>query len=143
MKHFAIGTLVAGALAMAGGDVGHAVTQQASSQSLGRVRIIRAVTADGKPLPAGTYEVRLTAEQAKPDVVGQDPSLERWVEFVQAGQVRGREVVTIVPEAEIGQVAEGRPPRAGASKVEVLKGDDYLRVWINRGGTHYLIHLPV
>jgi hypothetical protein len=86
--------------------------------------------------------VRLTAEQAKPDAVGQDPTLERWVEFVQSGQVKGREVVTIVPQADIAQVADGRPPRAGASKVELLKGEDYLRVWINRGGTHYLIHLP-
>jgi hypothetical protein len=27
--------------------------------------------------------------------------------------------------------------------VELLKGEDYLRVWINRGGNHYLVHLPV
>jgi hypothetical protein len=56
--------------------------------------------------------------------------------------VKGREVVSIVPSAEIGQVADSKPPRAGASKVELLKGNDYLRVWINRQGTHYLIHLP-
>ena len=24
----------------------------------------------------------------------------------------------------------------------MLKGNDYLRVWINKGGNHYLIHLP-
>ena len=24
----------------------------------------------------------------------------------------------------------------------MLKGDEYLRVWINRGGVNYLIHLP-
>ena len=30
----------------------------------------RAVTADGKPLPAGTYQVKLTAQEAKPDAVG-------------------------------------------------------------------------
>jgi hypothetical protein len=109
---------------------------------LGTVRITRQVTADGKPLPAGSYQVRLTAEEAKPEVAGQDQKLSRWAEFVQRGQVRGREVVTIVPQAEIAQVSEGRPPRAGASKVELLKGNDYLRVWINRGGNHYLIHLP-
>jgi hypothetical protein len=27
--------------------------------------------------------------------------------------------------------------------VDVLKEGDYVRVWINRDGTHYLIHLPV
>jgi hypothetical protein len=110
--------------------------------ALGTVRLTRSVTADGKPLAAGSYQVRLTPEEAKPAVPGQLEKLERWVEFVQRGQVRGREVVSIVPQSEIGQVADGRPPRAGASKVELLKGNDYLRVWINRGGTHYLIHLP-
>ena len=86
--------------------------------------------------------MRLTAQEAKPDAVGQTEKLERWVEFVQGGQVRGREVVSIVPAAEISPVAEDSPPRAGGSKVQMLKGNDYLRVWINRGGTHYLIHLP-
>src|SRR5512134_2873796 len=110
--------------------------------NLGTVRITRNVTADGKPLAAGSYQVRLTEEEAKPAVPGQDEKLERWVEFVRGGQVRGREVVSIVPQAEIGQVADGKPPRAGGSKVELLKGNDYLRVWINKSGTHYLIHLP-
>ena len=110
--------------------------------TLGTVRIGRKVTADGKPLAAGSYQVRLTTEEAKPEVAGQDKKLNRWAEFMQRGQVKGREVVSIVPGAEIGQVADGRPPRPGSSKVELLKGNDYLRVWINRGGTHYLIHLP-
>lgn len=109
---------------------------------LGTVHIGRNVMADGKPLKAGSYQVRLTTEEAKPEVAGSDAKLERWVEFTQRGQVRGREVVSIVPQAEIGQVANGKPPRPGASKVELLKGNDYLRVWINKGGTHYLIHLP-
>jgi hypothetical protein len=34
------------------------------------------------------------------------------------------------------------PPASGASKVQMLKGNDDLRIWINRGGTHYLMHLP-
>jgi hypothetical protein len=33
----------------------------------------------------------------------------------------------------------GRPP-VNSSKVEMLKGGDYLRVWINSGGNNYLIH---
>jgi hypothetical protein len=110
--------------------------------ALGSVRITRAVTADGKPLPAGTYQVRLTAQEAKPDANGQTPTLERWVEFVQRGNVRGREVVTIVPQAEVKMVVKDAPPRAGSSKVQMLRGNEYLRVWINRGGNHYLIHLP-
>lgn len=117
----------------------------ASSQgtvTLGTVRIPRNVTADGKPLKAGSYQVRLTPEEAKPEVANTDAKLERWVEFTRGGKVLGREVVSIVPNDEIAKVAEGKPPRAGASRVELLKGNDYLRVWINKGGTHYLIHLP-
>jgi len=99
------------------------------------------VTADGKPLPAGTYQVRLTAEEAKPDAVGASKNVERWVEFVQGGTVKGREVVSIVPQDEIKMVEKDTPPAPGASKVQMLKGNDYLRVWINKGGNYYLVHL--
>ena len=111
--------------------------------ALGSVRISRQVTADGKPLPAGTYQVRVTAQEAKPEAVGTTETLERWVEFVQRGQVRGREVVSIVPQAEIKMVVKDAPPRANASKVQVLRGNEYLRLWFNKAGNHYLIHLPL
>jgi hypothetical protein len=111
--------------------------------ALGSARIPRAVTADGKPLPAGTYTVRVTAQEAKPEAVGTTEALERWAEFVQKGQVRGREVVSIVPATESKMVVQDAPPRSGgAAKVQMLRGNEYLRVWFNRGGHHYLIHLP-
>ena len=116
-------------------------TAPTGEMALGSVRITRAVTADGKPLPAGTYQVRLTAQEARPEAVGTTEALERWVEFVQRGTVKGREVVSIVPAAEGKMVAKDAPPRAGGSKVQMLRGNDYLRVWINRGGNHFLIHL--
>jgi hypothetical protein len=109
---------------------------------LGTVRLPRAVTADGKPLAGGTYQVRLTAQEAKPQAVGASQNIERWAEFVQKGTVKGREVVSIVPESEVKNVVKDAPPRPGASKVQVLKGNEYVRVWINKGGNHYLIHLP-
>lgn len=109
---------------------------------LGTVRVTHNVMADGKPLAAGTYSIRLTADEAKPPATGQTAGLERWAEFLQGDQVKGREVVTIVPDSEIAQVAKGSRPKVGASRVEMLKGNDYLRVWINRGGNNYLIHLP-
>ena len=111
--------------------------------ALGSVRLPKGVTADGKPLPAGTYNVKLTAAQAAPEAVGTTEALERWVELSQGKEVKGREVVSIVPQAEIKMVVKDTPPASGASKVQVLKGNDYLRVWINRGGNHYLIHFPV
>jgi hypothetical protein len=118
------------------------VTAPTGEFALGSVRIGRQVMADGKPLRAGTYRVRLTAEEAKPEVPGQIPELNRWVEFLQGGEVKGREVVSIVPQSEIRQVADDAPPRPGGHKVQMLKGNEYLRIWINRGGNHYLIHLP-
>jgi hypothetical protein len=112
-----------------------------AAATLGTVRIPKAVKADGKPLAPGTYQVRLTTDEAKPDAVGTSGKTERWVEFVQGGQVKGREVVTIVPQSEVKLVQKDAPPPANGSKVQMLKGNDYLRVWLNKGGTHYLIHL--
>jgi len=38
-------------------------------------------------------------------------------------------------------VQKDTPPPSGGSKVETLKGGDYTRVWINKGGNYYLVHL--
>jgi hypothetical protein len=97
--------------------------------------------ADGKPLAAGTYQVRATDESPKP-AVGQDPSGEKYVEFVRGGKVVGREVATVVPASDIGKIAKGKKPKANSSMVEMLKGGDYWRVWINKGGTNYIINMP-
>ena len=113
------------------------------SVSLGAVRVPRAVKADGQALPAGTYQVRVTETTASPQAPGQTPQFERWAEFMQGGKVVAREVVTIVPASDIKQVAEMTPPPSGGSRAEVLKGGDYLRLWINRGGNHYLIHFNI
>ena len=111
--------------------------------TLGTVRLPRSVTADGKPLPAGSYSFRLTGQASKPDAVGQTENLERWVELVQGKEVKGREVVTIVPASEAKLVAKDPPPAAGGSKVQMLKGNEYLRVWFNKAGNLYLVHFPV
>jgi hypothetical protein len=115
----------------------------AGEMALGSVHLAKGVKADGKPLAPGTYQVRLTAQAASPDAKGQTATLERWVEFVQGGQVKGREVVSIVPRPDVAKVQKDAPPSGNSSKVELLKGGDYYRVWINRGGNYYLIHLPV
>lgn len=120
---------------------GTRASMPSGDQSLGSVHISRKVTANGQPLAPGTYQVRLTQEEATPPATGTDPKLERWVEFVQGSKVKGREVVSIVPQSDVAEVAHSKPPRPGGSKVELLKGEEYLRVWINKGGTNYLIHL--
>ncbi len=83
----------------------------------------------------------LTSDEAKP-ATGQSAGAERWVEFVQKGQVKGREVVSIVPDSDIAQIAEGPKPPKGGYRVDTLKGNDYVRVWINKQGNNYLIHFP-
>jgi hypothetical protein len=110
---------------------------------LGTVRLPKGVSADGKPLPPGSYQVRVTSQEAGPPAVGITETLERWVEFVQGGTVKGREVVSIVPQTEVKNVVKDAPPPSGSSRVQTLKGNDYVRVWFNRAGNHYLIHLPV
>src|SRR5262245_61461744 len=137
----------------ASGTAGHTVPKAQPSTApapsvptgelrLGSVHLPKGVKADGKPLASGTYTVRLTAQAATPDAKGQTPNAERWVEFLQGTTVKGREVVTIVPQSEIDKVQKDAPPPANGSKVQTLKGGDYVRVWINRGGNHYLLHLP-
>lgn len=117
----------------------------AGEQALGTISLPRSVMADGKPLAAGSYQVRLTGQSAQPTVAGQRADLNRWVQFVRGGEVRGREIVTVIPAGEMKDLnSSGTGPRPGArsSRVEMLKGNDYLRVWINRGGVAYLIHMP-
>jgi hypothetical protein len=112
------------------------------AMALGTVRLPKGVKLDGKAIAAGSYQVRLTADEAKPDAKGSSEKLERWVEFLKGKDVVGREVVSIVPASETKLVQKDAPPPSGGSKVETLKGGDYVRVWINRAGTYYLVHLP-
>jgi hypothetical protein len=115
----------------------------AGQVALGSIELPRRVMANGEALASGTYEVQVTGDSATPDAPGQLQVLERWVEFRQGDEVRGREVVSIVPQSEIQSVAKSAPPASGTSRVELLSGNDYLRVWSNQNNTHYIIHLVV
>ena len=113
-----------------------------TAMRLGTVHIPRSVKADDQPLKAGTYQVRLSGD---PLTAGRRPEPEP--------RAVGR-----VPPGRQGEGQGGRLDRPGrsdrarsrrarsrsrtASRVDVLKGDDYVRVWINKGGNNYLIHLP-
>ena len=142
MKHAVlVGTLI-GALGVPVVSVSAQFSPPAAGASLGTVTLNRRVMADGKPLAPGTYQVRLTAETPKPGL-GQSPDGERYVEFVRGGKVVAREVATVVPASEIAQIAKGARPPAGGARVELLKGNDYVRVWINRAGANYIINMPV
>ena len=95
--------------------------------------------AAGRHLPGASDGRGSEARRAR----AQPKQLERWVEFVQkgAGQgPRGRLDRARRPKSRTS--SKDAPPPAGGSKVQLLKGNDYVRVWINKGGNHYLIHLP-
>src|SRR6478735_428323 len=102
-----------------------------TAQSLGSITLAKSVMADGQPLAAGTYTLRLSADTAAA-VVGQPAGSERWVEFVQGGKVKGRELASVVSAADVKAIAKMPPPAAGSAKVQMLKGDEYVRVWVNR-----------
>ena len=113
-----------------------------AKDSLGSVTLSKKVMANGQPLAAGTYTVRLASDNVS-SVVGQSPDAEKWVEFVQGGQVKGKELATVVTGPDAKTVLKGKAPAAGSARVDTLKGADYVRVWINKGGTTYLIHLTL
>jgi hypothetical protein len=131
---------MAGAVALMVGLAAGVAAQTATS--LGTVNLARGVMADGKALPAGSYTLRVSTA-AVTSVVGQAEANAKWVEFVQGGEVKGRELASVVPSAEVAQVVKGTAPASGRAKVELLRGGEYLRVWANQAGTHYLIHLIV
>lgn len=117
-------------------------TAQQAAQALGTVRLPRAVVANGQPLPAGTYTLRLSSDPVTA-VSGQGPDAAKWVEFVQSGQVKGKELASVVAPADVKVVAKRTPPADGHPLVQMLKGADYLRVWVGHNGAQYLIHLSL
>lgn len=117
------------------------VSKMEPGTSLGSITLTRKVMADGQPLAAGTYQVRLTGELPTPGV-GQSPDAAIYVEFMRAGRVAGREVAVVVSNTDIGAIVKSPKPAVNGNRVELLKGNDYLRVWIHRGGNHYLINMP-
>ncbi len=115
--------------------------------TLATVRIGHEVLLNGKSVPPGTYQIRLTDEVATP-AVGQSPRAEQWVEFLKGGQVVGRELASVIG-AEEPRAVTPRPKgttgtmKTDSARVEVLKGDEYVRVWITRNGEHYVINAPL
>jgi hypothetical protein len=138
MKRVFLVGMVAAVVAMM---VGTPASAQSGTMSLGSVTLRQSVNAGGETLAAGTYQVRLTGNNLDA-VVGETPGAEQWVEFVRGGQVRAKVAASVIPDSEIGDIAKGPRPGKGSSRVDLLKGNDYVRVWINRGGNNYLIHMP-
>ena len=140
MRHAIIARAFTAILVIAVGTAQAAA--QAGEKSLGTARVTKSVLANGQPLAIGTYTLRVTSEIPK-NAVGQNPDESRWIEFVQDGQVKGREMATVLSGEGAQTVLKGQRPARGTSKTEPLRGNVYIRIWVNRGEVQYLIHLPV
>jgi len=101
----------------------------------GDVTIPRAVSVDGQRLAAGTYSLRVAPAG------GGAGAADRVIEFVNNGTVAARGLAVVVPDSEIREIAESAPPR-NAARVDQLRGGEYVRVWLNREGVNYLVHMP-
>jgi hypothetical protein len=128
----------------AGVLIGSAAAAQSTPASVGTgevlatVRIPQAVLANGQPLPAGTYDVRLTNEWLTAPT-------EQWVELVANGAVVAREVAVVLRDDDLPVIGASSVPGQVGTRVEMLKGGEYLRVSVKRVGERerYLVYLPV
>ena len=102
----------------------------------------RRAYATGQPLEPGPYRVRLTDESA-PVIDQEPPTTTRWVEFLheEDGAIAARALATVVPDSEMAEIAVDWVPR-NQVRVDELRGGDYVRVWLNRTGSSYLVHMP-
>lgn len=114
----------------------------ADANVLTTVRITTAVTANGTPLPAGTYDVRLTQDQPVPRA-GQSRDAQRWVEFVADGSVIAREIAEVLQDDDLPAIGASSLPVRSGTRVEMLKGGEFLRISVKRDHERYLIYLPV
>jgi hypothetical protein len=109
---------------------------------LGTARITQPVMAGETMLQPGTYEIRLTGEHMAP-LPGQSEDAVQQIEFIANGTVAARYAAEVMTAGDVPVGTSGLSDTPARARVEMLKGDDFLRVSMTRGGERYLIHLPV
>jgi hypothetical protein len=117
-------------------------TSTADPSALATVRVTTTVMAGGKALSAGTYDLRLTQQRPTP-LAGQSPEAQRWVEFVADGKVAAREIAEVLRDDDLPAVGASSLPVRNGTRVELLKGGEFLRISVKRDRERYLIYLPV
>ena len=110
-----------------------------AASSLGTVRITQPVMAGGTTLQPGTYEIRLTGEHMKP-LAGQSEDAVQQVEFIANGTVAAKYAAEVLTGDDVPVGTSGGTTRG---RFDLLKGGDFARVSMSRGGEKFLIHLPV
>lgn len=114
----------------------------ASQHELATVRIAHDVLAGGQPLPAGTYQLKLTGEHPTPQP-GQSREARQWVELVSGGSVVAREVAEVLRDGDRPAIGASSRPVDPGVRVELLKSGEFVRVSVKREGVRYLVYLPV
>jgi hypothetical protein len=114
----------------------------ADANILTTIRLTTAVMANGTPLPAGTYDVRLTQDHPIPRA-GQSPAAQRWVEFVAEGKVIAREIAEVLEDDDLPAIGASSLPVRSGTRVDMLKGGEFVRISVKRDRERYLIYLPV
>lgn len=114
----------------------------ADSKVAASVQIPVTVLADGKPVPPGRYDVRLTGERPAP-LAGQPAGAQMWVELAADGKVVAREVAEVLNDADLPAEGESSQHVQNGTRVEMLKGGEFLRISVKRDGTRYLLYLPI
>jgi hypothetical protein len=106
------------------------------------VRIPVAVLAEGKPLPPGMYEIRLTSDAAS-SLPGQPAGAQRPVEIISGGKVVARETAEVLRDENLPALGASSQSVQSGTRVEMLKGGEFLRISIKRDGARYLVYLPI
>jgi hypothetical protein len=65
------------------------------------------------------------------------------VEFVANGKVAARELVEVLRDDDLPAVGASSVPVRNGTRVEMLKGGEFLRVSVKRDHVRYLVYLPV
>ena len=105
------------------------------------VRIPITVLADGKPLPPGQYTLRLTGNQ--PPQPGQPSGAQQAVEIMAGGKVVARETAEVLRDDDRPPVGASSQSVQSGTRVEMLKGGEFLRISMKRDGARYLVYLPI
>jgi hypothetical protein len=134
--------IVSVTLAMTLGTAALSAAAAGDADLLATVHVTHAVIAGGKSLPPGKYEIRLATGGPAP-LAGQSPAAQRWIEFIDGDLVIARDVAEVLGDDDLTPMgASARPVREG-TRVEMLKGGEFLRISVKRGSERFLIHLPV
>jgi hypothetical protein len=112
------------------------------SDAVASVKLPVTVLVNGKPLPPGMYDVRLTGE--RPALLpGQPSGAQQWVELMAGGKVMAREIAEELRDEDLPAVGASAQPVRSGTRVEMLQGGEFLRISIKREGTRHLLYLPI